>query len=64
MPFGSLELLLTLGADINVQDIDGYAALHSASNHQNIEAFNLLIHFNADATIINNEEETQKKLSF
>uniref|UniRef100_K3WW20 Uncharacterized protein n=1 Tax=Globisporangium ultimum (strain ATCC 200006 / CBS 805.95 / DAOM BR144) TaxID=431595 RepID=K3WW20_GLOUD len=48
-----LKSLLRLGADVNAQSHEGETALANAVNDQDEAAVRLLLHFNADASILN-----------
>jgi ankyrin repeat protein len=45
-----LETLLVEGLDVNEQDANGWTLLHWAANDGNLEAVELLLHYQADTT--------------
>jgi ankyrin repeat protein len=53
-----ISLLLTGGANPNLQDVDGNTALHYASNYRRAEAISILIEHGAALDLVNNNSET------
>ena len=48
-----MELLLTSGAQVNIQDIDGNTPLHKAAENLDLEAASILLKYGAVLTIKN-----------
>jgi ankyrin repeat protein len=56
-------MLLDAGADVNIQDEDGYTALHVSAFNNRIEITQVLIDAGADKSIPNNDGELPYELA-
>ena len=53
-----VQSILKIGADVNVQDENGFTPLHIASENGNVTLVDLLLKFGADVNIRNSKKET------
>ena len=53
-----VQSILKIGADVNVQDENGFTPLHIASENGNVTLVDLLLKFGADVNIRNSKNET------
>ncbi len=60
---GMVKYLLGKGALCNIRDVDGNTPLHLAVNHNNKEIIQLLVRYDADSGILNNENQTPKDVA-
>lgn len=58
------KLLVSYGADVNIQNANGDTPLHIAAKHQNVDIFEeLMFAKNIDLSLKNNEALTAKQIA-
>jgi len=53
-----VEALLSSGADVNAQDVDGWTASHNSARNGRLKCSQVLLHYKADMTRVTNHGET------